>query len=125
LDPRISELISVEKSDDFVMSERIVNLMLAQLSENPDLEIFFNELMQPQGSEIYFRKISHYIDITKKVKFGDIAASALNNSETAIGYRINAQSKKKSKNFGIYVNPRKSDEILFSNKDEVIVFSDN
>ena len=31
----------------------------------------------------------------------------------------------KSKNFGIYVNPSKSDEILFSDKDEVIVFSDN
>ena len=125
LDSRNSELISVEKSDDFVMSERIVNLMLAQLSENPGLEIFFNELMQPQGSEIYFRKISHYIDISKKVKFGDIVASALNKSETAIGYRLNDQSKMKSNNFGIYVNPRKSDEILFSNKDEVIVFSDN
>ena len=125
LDSRNSELISVEKSDDFVMSERIVNLMLAQLSENPGLDDFFNELMQPKGSEIYFRRMSQYIEITKKVKFGDITASALHKSETAIGYRVNSQSKDKSKNFGIYVNPSKSDEILFSDKDEVIVFSDN
>ena len=44
--------------------------MLAQLSENPGLDDFFNELMQPNGSEIYFRRMSQYIDITKKVKFG-------------------------------------------------------
>ena len=99
--------------------------MLAQLSENPGLDDFFNELMQPKGSEIYFRRMSQYIDITKKVKFGDITASALHKSETAIGYRVNSQSKDKSKNFGIYVNPSKSDEILLSDKDEVIVFSDN
>ena len=78
LNSKNSELISVEKSDDFVMSERIINLMLVQLSENPDLDGFFNELMQPDGSEIYFRQISQYVNTTNDVKFGEITASALN-----------------------------------------------
>ncbi|MDC3240159.1 hypothetical protein OAU43_03400 [Gammaproteobacteria bacterium] len=120
-----SDLISIEKSDDFVMSERIVNLMLAQLSENPDLDAFFNELMQPEGSEIYFKRVSEYTDVSKKVKFGDICVSALEKSETAIGYRINNQSNMNSEKFGININPRKSDNILFSDVDEVIVFSDS
>ena len=125
LNSKNSDLISVEKSDDFVMSERIVNLMLAQLSENPDLDAFFNELMQPEGSEIYFKRVSEYTDVSKKVKFGDICVSALEKSETAIGYRINNQSNMNSENFGININPRKSDNILFSDVDEVIVFSDS
>ena len=61
-----ADLISIEKSDDFVMSEKIIHLMLAQLSENPSLNEFFNELMQPEGSEIYFRQISDYIEITEE-----------------------------------------------------------
>ena len=123
LNSKNSELISVEKSDDFVMSERIINLMLVQLSENPDLDGFFNELMQPDGSEIYFRQISQYVNTTNDVTFGEITASALNNAETAIGYRINKEANNKSCNFGIYINPNKLDKIRLNNNDQLIVFS--
>jgi len=123
LNSKNSDLISVEKSDDFVMSERIINLMLVQLSENPGLDSFFNELMQPDGSEIYFRQISQYVDTSSDVTFREITASALNNAETAIGYRINTEAKDKSCNFGIYINPNKSDKIRLNNNDQLIVFS--
>ena len=82
------------------MSEKIISLMLAQLSENPDLNEFFNELMQPEGSEIYFRQISDYVEINKKVTYSHILEAALMNSETAFGFRINKEAKDKSKNFG-------------------------
>ena len=118
-----SELISVEKSDDFVMSERIINLMLAQLSENPGLDAFFKELMQPDGSEIYFRPVTKYIDISNEVTFKEISTIALNNGESAIGFRLNDQVKDKSHNYGIYLNPNKLDRIRFKTDDQIIVFS--
>ena len=120
-----SELISVEKSDDFVMSERIINLMLAQLSENPDLDAFFKELMQPEGSEIYFRPVTKYIDTSNEVTFKEISTIALNNGETAIGFRLNDQVKDKSHNYGICLNPNKLDRIRFKTDDQIIVFSLN
>jgi voltage-gated potassium channel Kch len=123
LNSKNAELISVEKSDDFVMSEKIISLMLAQLSENPDLNEFFNELMQPEGSEIYFRKISDYIEISEEVTYRHILEAALIRSETAFGFRINKEAKDKSKNFGIYINPDKLVEREFNESDELIVFS--
>ena len=123
LNSKNSDLISVEKSDDFVMSERIINLMLAQLSENPDLDSFFNELMQPNGSEIYFRPVSRYVDLSNEVTFKEISSIALHNGETAIGYRLNHHVKDKSHNYGICINPNKIDTIKFDAKDQIIVFS--
>ena len=123
LNSKNAELISIEKSDDFVMSEKIINLMLSQLSENPSLNEFFNELMQPDGSEIYFRQITDYVDINSDANFRMLVESAINNSETAFGYRINKEAKDKSKNFGIYLNPDKSVERKFNKDDQLIVFS--
>jgi hypothetical protein len=50
-------------------------------------------------------------------------ASQLN--ETAIGYRINDQKDRLETNFGIRINPKKSDEIDFSPNDLLIVLSEN
>ena len=99
--------------------------MLAQLSENPSLNEFFNELMQPEGSEIYFRKMSDYVDISQEIKFNTAVEAALMSSETAFGFRINKEAKDISSNFGIYINPDKSKKRKFNNKDELIVFSEN
>ena len=123
LNSKNAELISIEKSDDFVMSEKIINLMLSQLSENPSLNEFFNELMQPDGSEIYFRQIADYVDTNSDVNFKMLVESAIKNSETAFGFRINKEAKDKSKNFGIYLNPDKLVERKFNKNDQLIVFS--
>ena len=124
LNPANADLVPVVKSDDFVMSEKIIHLMMAQLSENPSLNEFFNELMQPEGSEIYFRKISDYIDINQEVKFTTLIEAALMRSETAFGFRLNKESKDKSRNYGIYINPDKSIKRKLENKDELIVFAE-
>ena len=120
-----ADLISIEKSDDFVMSEKIIHLMLAQLSENPSLNEFFNELMQPEGSEIYFRRISDYVDISHEVRFTTLVEAALTRSETAFGFRLDKETRDKSRSFGIYINPDKSIKRKFENKDELIVFAED
>lgn len=46
------DLARVARPDDFIVSQRIVSLILAQLSENPQLFGAFNELLDPFGSEV-------------------------------------------------------------------------
>jgi len=123
LNEKNADLISIKKSDDFVMSEKIINLMLSQLSENASLGEFFNELMQPKGSEIYFRNISDYVDINQEIKFTTIIKSALLRSETAFGFRLNNERNSKSNHFGIHLNPDKSIKRKFEKDDELIVFA--
>ena len=45
--------------------------------------------------------------------------------ETAIGYRIDAQKDHAENHFGVYVNPKKSNFITFSNEDFIIVLSED
>jgi hypothetical protein len=45
------DLARVARPDDFIVSQRIVSLLVAQLSENPGLFDVFNQLLDPFGCE--------------------------------------------------------------------------
>ncbi|MCC6559807.1 MAG: potassium transporter TrkA, partial [Xanthomonadales bacterium] len=61
MDLRNRALAQVAKADDFIVSDKLVSLMLAQLSENKHLEKVFRVLFSAEGSEIYIRPIGDYI----------------------------------------------------------------
>tara|TARA_B100000029_G_scaffold74744_1_gene66550 strand:- start:183 stop:332 length:150 start_codon:yes stop_codon:yes gene_type:complete len=45
--------------------------------------------------------------------------------EIALGYRIFSQYHDENKNFGIVLNPKKSQEYLFSKNDSIIVLAED
>jgi hypothetical protein len=55
LDIRNRNLAEVTRADDFVVSDNLVSLMLAQISECRHLNAVFADLFDPEGSEIYLR----------------------------------------------------------------------
>ena len=55
LDIRNRALAEVAEADDFIVSDRILSLMVAQLSENPGLIDVLTDLFDPEGSEIYIK----------------------------------------------------------------------
>jgi hypothetical protein len=58
------------------------------------------------------------------VNFYTWVAAARRRGETAIGYRLVAQSKSAGKSYGVYTNPKKSHEVTFGLEDKVIVISE-
>jgi len=44
--------------------------------------------------------------------------------ETAIGYRIAAQSRRSANNYGVTINPKKTERVTFAPGDRVIVLAD-
>ena len=61
LDDRNRALASVADVDDVVVSGEIVSLLVTQLSEDLRLEAVFRELLDNDGSEIYLRPASWYV----------------------------------------------------------------
>src|SRR5205814_442106 len=61
LDDRDRQLAQVTKVDDVIVSEKVISLMVAQLSENPWLEQVFDDLFDAEGSEIYMRPAEEYL----------------------------------------------------------------
>ena len=120
-----AEIFASDMDDDYLYSEDIVQSMLVQISENPSLNKFFDDLASPEGSEIYFKPISDYVDISEPIDFYTICKSALDKGQTAIGYQIADNEHLKELDSGIVINPVKSEEKLFNSEDMLIVFADD
>lgn len=119
------ELAKITKEDDFVVSDILVSLMIAQLSENSELKIVFENLFNPDGSELYVKNARDFVTTGKPVNFYTVVESAKRQQQVVIGYRIQSESTQHKKNYGIVLNPKKSNEITFSDEDKIIVIAES
>jgi ion channel POLLUX/CASTOR len=125
LDIRNRELAEVTRADDFIVSDKLVSLMLSQISENKELNAVFSDLFREEGSEIYLKPIKNYVLTGRPVNFYTVVEAARRRNEVAIGYRIVASGKDAAKGYGVKVNPVKSEMVTFSEHDKVIVLAEN
>ncbi len=125
LDLRNRELAEAAQVDDFIVSEHLVSLMMAQLSENRDLLPIFNDIFDPEGAEVYLKPIGDYVETGKPVNFQTVVAAARQRGETAIGYRLLRESHDTEKTYGVHTNPKKSVAVTFAPDDKVIVIAED
>lgn len=125
LDDRNRELAEVTKADDFIVSDKLVSLMLSQLSENQQLTDVFDILFSSEGSEIYLRPAELYIRSGREVDFYTVLEAARLRGETAIGYRIAQHARSSELAYGVTVNPKKKEKIRFVSGDKVIVLAED
>jgi hypothetical protein len=123
-DVRNRALAEITRADDFIVSDRLISLLLAQIAENKALNAVFADLFDAAGSEIYLRPAAEYIRPGRAVNFATVVEAAARRDEVAIGYRLRAQSGDSSRAYGVRVNPRKSDKIAFAEGDRVIVLAE-
>lgn len=125
LDLRNRRLAEVAKVNDFIVSETIISLLIAQVSENNALNAVFEDIFDADGSELYIKPIGGYISTTDPVNFYTVLEAARRKGETAFGYKIAAEAQKNLPNSGIYINPVKSRAISFEPEDSVIVAAED
>ena len=125
LDLRNRQLAEIAGVDDFIVSEHLVSLMMSQLSEDADLFAVFTDIFDPEGSEIYLKSITDYVEPGVPVNFYTVLEAAHRRGETAIGYRIVSQSKDLAASYGVHTNPKKSALVTFAPEDKVIVLAES
>jgi hypothetical protein len=124
IDVRNRELASVTRVEDFVVSNRLVSLMLAQASENPFLEAIFNDLLDEEGSEISLCPASLYVEIGAPSTFYDVAEAALRRGEVAIGHHRPSLHDDSGRGLaGVVVNPPRSAVTLYEADDRILVLA--
>jgi len=124
LDLRNRELAEAAKVDDFIVSEHLISLMMAQLSENAELMDVFTDIFDPEGAEIYLKPISDYVAAGQPVNFYTVTEAARRRGETALGYRLMSESHDSEKAYGVHTNPKKSEKVSFTSEDKVIVIAE-
>jgi hypothetical protein len=124
LDVRNRALAQVTRADDFIVSNKLVSLMMSQLAENPDLRPIFDDMFDEDGSEIYLKPAGDYVRLGEPVDFYTVLESARRRGQTAFGYRIAARSDDAEASFGVAINPDKVEQVTFSEADRVIVLAE-
>jgi len=124
-DIRNRNLAEVTGADDYIVSDQMLSLLLTQISENRDLSGIFWDLFDPDGSEIYLKPVQRYVHTDRAVNFYTVADRAADLGEIAIGYRIFDLKDDANKAYGVVVNPDRSGQVSFGDKDTVIVLAED
>lgn len=125
LDVRNRQLAEVAQADDFIISDRLISLMLAQLAENKRLTAVFQSLFDPEGSELYLKLASEYVQLGTAVNFYTVVEAARRQGAIAIGYRLDAEAHNPAASYGIKINPPKSHPVTFGSEDRIVVLAEN
>jgi hypothetical protein len=124
LDIQSRELATVAEADDFIVSNTLVSLMVAQVAENQHLVQVFDELFSAGGCELYLKPATSYVR-AGELAFGVVCEAALRRGEIAIGYRLASTSRDPAAGFGIVVNPSKRTPVKLGPGDSVIVVAES
>jgi voltage-gated potassium channel Kch len=123
LDSRKAELARVAAVDDLVVSDNLAALLISQVSENPALAPVFDDLFDADGAAINVKPIEHYVPVGKKIAYAELVAIAAAHGESAIGYRVVAESANDAST-GVRLNPAKTTEFTPAKGDSLIVIGD-
>ena len=131
----IAECVNSENSDlivslgiqDFILSNKIIAKISAQISQEPRLMAVYNELFSEEGNEIYLKSIDQYFsnEELNNISFADCILRAQAKKEVCIGIKINSKVTVSSHSFAdnIYINPDLGQRFQLTNKDFLIVLS--
>jgi voltage-gated potassium channel Kch len=124
VDIRNRNLAEVTRADDFIVSEQLVSLVLAQISQRKELNAVFADLFNPEGAEIHLRPVANYVEPGQAVNFYTVAESARQQDEIALGYHLQAYANDATRNHGVVLNPNKHEQVTFSAGDRIIILAE-
>ncbi len=120
------EIITQTDVDDFIISNKLITMILAQLSEEPLIMKFYEDIFSEDGSEIYVKSVGLYLDkFPVQTTFGNLIGLADQRDEICLGVRKGSLSKDPSRNFGVTLNLDKDAEVTLEEGDFLVVLSED
>jgi K+/H+ antiporter YhaU regulatory subunit KhtT len=116
------DLTTSDEADDFIVSNRLVSLVVSQVAENAHLIGVFDELLGAAGHGLHVKPATDYVRPCE-VTFATVCGAALRRDEIAIGYRLAVHATDPDRAFGVVVSPRKSSRVTLGPQDKVIVLA--
>lgn len=123
IDPNDVELTAPEENSDFIVSQRLIGLLIAQLSESPDLAPVFTELFDSEGSVIALHPAVRYVP-AGTTTFRAVIEAARDLGVTPIGVRAaGLAGTAGTVANGVWLNPPKDAQITLGPDDAIVVIA--
>ena len=120
------EIITQTDVDDFIISNKLITMILAQLSEQPLIKLLYDDLFSEDGSEIYVKQSDLYFTtFPQTVRFGDLIGLAAQRDEICLGVRKGNMSRDSESNFGVRLNLPKDELVTIEEGDFLVVLSED
>jgi hypothetical protein len=120
------ELILQTDVDDFIISNKLITMILAQLSEQPRIKKLYDDIFQEDGSEIYVKPATLYFtEFPVKQDFATIMEQVRKRYEICLGVRFHHLRKDVDSNFGVSLNLPKDGIVEISANDFIVVLAED
>ncbi|MFF4387380.1 NAD-binding lipoprotein [Streptomyces sp. NPDC001552] len=117
-------LAPAREGADFIVSGRLISLLMTQISESPYLAAVFEELFEAEGNELHLKPVADYVRTDREVTFATLVESARRRRECAVGYRLRAGTAT-GPAYGVRLNPDKRQRVRFGEHDWLIVLAES
>ncbi|MEU1472812.1 NAD-binding lipoprotein [Streptomyces sp. NPDC005761] len=107
---------------DFIVSGKLIGLLMVQISQNWHLAALFEELLAPHGNAIHLKPAGDYVRTGQRTSFATVVESASRRGECAIGYRSRRPDRSGTDD-GVRINPAKTEIRRWGADDDVIVLA--
>ena len=111
---------------DFIISNRIVSRLLAQMSEDRDIKRVYDILFEKRGAEIYLKPASLYLDeFPAHVTFADLVRLTQKRGEVCLGVKLKVFEGNLERNYGVKLIPEKTTHYALGPEDELVVLAED
>ena len=117
-----SKLTEITHSKEIIISDNLSALLMAQLSENPNLYKVFEQLFSSDSSSINIFPIELYVELDKEITYEKVVLSAAIKKHNPVGLLFKS-SDDSSHDEGLNINPNKKMKFKPSLGDCLIVIS--
>ena len=126
LDSQNDALVAKAGVQDVIISNRLVSMIMAQISESRDIEKVYDDIFREDGSEIYLKPANLYFELLPiQVSFADMMAIAQKRGEVCIGVKVKALENDKENNNGITLIPEKNTTYELQADDSLVVLAED
>jgi len=120
------EIIQQTGVRDFLISNQIVSKIMAQMAEDPDVKMVYDDLFSESGCEIYLKPAHVYLkELPARINFSDIMLAVQQRDEVCFGVRIISQPPTDEEDTGMHIIPHKDTEFELHPEDLLITLAED
>jgi hypothetical protein len=126
MDTKNQSLVARAGVNDFIISNQLMSMLFAQISEEPDILRVYDQIFSEDGSEIYLKSTGMYFrEFPVTATYADLIAVAQNRKEICLGIKLHQHEGELDENYGVKLIPEKNTVYQLTENDHLVVLAED